>query len=174
MVIEGHVPPNLLDDRESWPGMADPVARMMLLDGLTYLPDDILAKVDRAGMAVSLETRAPFLDRNVIEFAWTLPMHMKIRDGQGKWLLRGLLDRYLPRELVQRPKMGFGIPLDTWLRGPQKDWAESLLSEDRLRNEGYFTPEPIRNAWKNHLTGRAENGQRLWSVLMFQAWLEKQ
>ena len=101
-------------------------------------------------------------------------MHMKIRDGQGKWLLRGLLDRYLPRELVQRPKMGFGIPLDEWLRGPLKDWAESLLSEDRLRNEGYFTPEPIRTAWKNHLSGRATNGQRLWSVLMFQSWLETQ
>jgi len=117
MVVGGHMPPNLLDARERWPRLDDPVARMMALDGLTYLPDDILVKVDRAAMAVSLETRAPFLDRDVIGFAWSLPMHMKIRNGQGKWLLRRLLDRHVPRELVERPKMGFGIPLDAWLRG---------------------------------------------------------
>ena len=145
---------------------------MMALDGLTYLPDDILVKVDRAAMAVSLETRAPFLDRGVIEFAWSLPMHMKIRDGQGKWLLRRLLDRHVPRALVERPKMGFGIPLDAWLRGPLRDWAESLLAEDRLRREGYLNPEPVRAAWRAHLAGQASYGYRLWSVLMFQAWLE--
>lgn len=172
MVIGGHIPPNLLDERARWPRLADPVSRMMVLDGMTYLPDDILVKVDRAAMAVSLETRAPFLDRDVVEFAWSLPMHMKIRDGQGKWLLRQLLDRYVPRELVERPKMGFGIPLDAWLRGPLRDWAESLLAEDRLRHEGYFKPEPIRAAWQAHLSGQASYGYRLWSVLMFQAWLE--
>lgn len=174
MVVGGFMPPNLLDERARWPRLADPVARMMALDGLTYLPDDILVKVDRAAMAVSLETRAPFLDRDLIEFAWSLPMHMKIRNGQGKWLLRRLLDRYVPGELVERPKMGFGIPLDAWLRGPLRDWAESLLAENRLRREGYLKPAPIRAAWKAHLAGQASYGYRLWSVLMFQAWLESQ
>jgi asparagine synthase (glutamine-hydrolysing) len=172
MVVDGHIPSNLLDDRTRWPELADPVARMMVLDGLTYLPDDILVKVDRAAMAVSLETRAPFLDRAVMEFAWSLPMHMKIRDGQGKWLLRQMLKRYVPPALVERPKMGFGIPLDAWLRGPLRDWAESLLGEDRLRREGYLRPEPVRAAWRAHLAGQASYGYRLWSVLMFQAWLE--
>lgn len=172
MVVGEDIPPNLLDERSHWPRLADPVARMMALDGLTYLPDDILVKVDRAAMAVSLETRAPFLDRQVVEFAWSLPMCLKIRKGQGKWLLRRLLDRYVPRTLVERPKMGFGIPLDAWLRGPLRDWAESLLAEDRLRKEGYLDPAPIRAAWMAHLAGQASYGYRLWSVLMFQAWLE--
>ncbi|MDQ3057850.1 MAG: asparagine synthase (glutamine-hydrolyzing), partial [Pseudomonadota bacterium] len=171
MVRDGHMPPNLLDERSRWPQLRDPVARMMALDGLTYLPDDILAKVDRASMAVSLETRAPFLDRDVIEFAWSLPMSMKLRNGQGKWLLRQLLDRHLPRALVERPKMGFAIPLDHWLRGPLREWAEALLAEERLAREGFFDPRPIRQAWDRHLRG-ASNGYRLWSVLMFQAWLE--
>jgi asparagine synthase (glutamine-hydrolysing) len=172
MVIDGRMPSNLLDERAHWPRLADPVARMMALDGLTYLPDDILVKVDRAAMAVSLETRAPFLDLAVVEFAWSLPMQMKIRNGQGKWLLRRLLDRYVPRELLERPKMGFGIPLDAWLRGPLMEWAESLLAEDRLRNDGYLDPAPIRAAWRAHLTGQASYGYRLWSVLMFQAWMD--
>lgn len=174
MVVGGHMPPNLLDERARWPKLSDPVARMMALDGLTYLPDDILVKVDRAAMAVSLETRAPFLDRDVVDFAWSLPMHMKIRNGQGKWLLRRLLDRHVPRALVERPKMGFGIPLDAWLRGPLREWAESLLAEERLRREGYLDPVPIRAAWRAHLAGQASYGYRLWSVLMFQAWLEEQ
>ena len=174
MVVDGRVPPNLLDDRNRWPRLSDPVERMMALDGLTYLPDDILVKVDRAAMAVSLETRAPFLDRDVVEFAWSLPMAMKLRDGRGKWILRQLLDRHVPRELVERPKMGFGIPLDDWLRGPLRDWAEALLDEGRLRREGYLQPEPIREAWKQHQGGQASFGYRLWSVLMFQAWLERQ
>lgn len=170
IVLGGAMPTNLLDDRSQWPRLTDPAARMMALDGLTYLPDDILAKVDRASMAVSLETRAPFLDRDVVEFAWSLPMSMKIRDGQGKWLLRRLLDRHVPAALVERPKMGFGIPLDDWLRGPLRDWAEDLLAEDRLHREGYFDPAPVRRAWQSHLRG-ASFGHRLWSVLMFQAWL---
>jgi len=174
LVLGGFMPPNLLDDRSRWPRLADPVARMMALDGLTYMPDDILVKVDRASMAVSLETRAPFLDRDVVEFAWSLPMSMKLRDGRGKWLLRQLLDRHVPRELVERPKMGFGIPLDDWLRGPLRDWAEALLDETRLRREGFLQPEPIRETWKRHLAGQASFGYRLWSVLMFQAWLEAQ
>lgn len=174
MVLDGHLPSNRLDERARWPALVDPVARMMALDGLTYLPDDILVKVDRAAMAVSLETRAPFLDRDVIEFAWSLPMAMKLREGRGKWLLRRLLDRHVPRELVERPKMGFGIPLDQWLRGPLRDWAEALLDESRLRREGCLDPAPIRQAWRQHLEGSASFGLRLWSVLMFQAWLEQE
>jgi asparagine synthase (glutamine-hydrolysing) len=174
VVLNGHIPPNLLDLRECWPKLDDPVSRMMALDGLTYLPNDILVKVDRAAMAVSLETRAPFLDRDLMEFAWSLPMSMKLRNGKGKWILRKLLDRYVPRELIERPKMGFAIPLDAWLRGPLRDWAETLLAEDRLRQEGYFDPVPIRAAWLRHVRGEASFGSRLWSVLMFQAWLEQQ
>jgi asparagine synthase (glutamine-hydrolysing) len=174
MVVDGHIPPNLLDARDRWPRLEDPVARMMALDGLTYMPDDILAKVDRASMAVSLETRAPYLDRDVMEFAWSLPMSMKLRDGKGKWILRQLLDRHVPRALVERPKMGFGIPLDQWLRGPLREWAGDLLAEDRLRREGYFRSEAITRTWRAHLRGEESSGYRLWSVLMFQAWLEHQ
>lgn len=162
----------LLARREKWPHLADPVARMMALDGLTYLPDDILAKVDRASMAVSLETRAPFLDRDVVEFAWSLPMNLKLRDGKGKWILRQLLHRHVPRNLTDRPKMGFGIPLDQWLRGPLRAWAEALLDEDRLRREGFLAPGAIRKAWSGHLRGESSFGHRLWAVLMFQAWRE--
>lgn len=174
IVLRGFIAPNLLDERERWPRLTDPVARMMALDGMTYLPDDILVKVDRASMAVSLETRAPFLDRDVMEFAWSLPMSMKLRDGKGKWILRQLLDRYVPRELIERPKMGFAIPLDAWLRGPLRDWAETLLLESRLRDEGYFDPVPIRAAWETHVRGEAAFGSRLWPVLMFQSWREQQ
>lgn len=174
LVIDADVPPNLLDAREQWPNLADPVARMMALDAMTYLPDDILTKVDRASMAMSLETRAPFLDRDVMEFAWRLPMHMKLRDGKGKWILRQLLDRHVPRALIERPKMGFGIPLDQWLRGPLREWAGDLLSTERLEREGYLDPKPIGTAWNAHLAGDASYGYRLWSVLMFQAWLQEQ
>lgn len=173
MVIDGRIPPNLLDARGHWPTLQDPVARMMALDGMTYLPDDILVKVDRASMAVSLETRAPFLDRDVMEFAWRLPMAMKLRDGKGKWILRQLLDRHVPRELIERPKMGFGIPLDQWLRGPLREWAGDLLAEDRLRREGYLRAEAITATWQAHLKGDGSFGHRLWSVLMFQAWQQE-
>ena len=172
IVIGGGDPYNLVDNTSSWPRMSDPAARMMALDAQTYLPDDILVKVDRASMAASLETRAPFLDPELIQFAWSLPTGMKLQDGKGKYLLRRLLDRYVPRDLVERPKMGFGIPLDEWLRGPLRDWVESLISEERLRNEGFFDPEPIRKVWQKHVRGEASYGYRLWSVLMFQSWLE--
>jgi len=162
----------LLMSAHGLPAQADFVERMMYLDTRTYLPDDIMVKVDRAGMAVSLESRAPFLDHRVVELAWRIPLAMKLREGQGKWAIRRILDRYVPRELVERPKMGFGVPIDAWLRGPLKEWAASLLAPERLTREGYFDPARVGRAWDEHQTGRQNRQYPLWNLLMFQAWLE--
>jgi asparagine synthase (glutamine-hydrolysing) len=167
-------PATVLSDPLQWPELRDFEHRMMFLDTVSYLPDDILVKVDRAAMGVSLETRVPLLDHRVVEFAWRLPLSMKIREGQGKWLLRQVLYRYVPRELVDRPKMGFGVPIDHWLRGPLKPWAEALIEPRRLKAEGFLNPTPIREKWRQHQSGRRNWSYYLWDVLMFQAWLEAQ
>lgn len=158
-------------------GLSD-VQRMMVLDGLNYLPDDILTKVDRAAMGVSLETRVPFLDHRVVEFAWRLPMAYKLRPTPNglvtKWALRQVLYRHVPKALIERPKVGFGVPLEQWLRGPLREWAEDLLSPERLKRDGYLNSGLVRQKWSEHLSGRRNHQHALWCVLVFQAWLNKQ
>ncbi|MCA1991308.1 MAG: asparagine synthase (glutamine-hydrolyzing) [Coleofasciculus sp. S288] len=173
LVLNSSEPITALADHQSWANLPDFTQRMMYLDTVTYLPDNILVKVDRATMGVSLEARVPLLDPHVVEFAWQIPLDMKIRNGQGKWLLRQVLYQYVPPSLIERPKMGFGIPIDAWLRGQLRDWAEALLDERRLRHEGFFNPQPIRQKWVEHLSGDRNWQYYLWDVLMFQAWLDE-
>jgi asparagine synthase (glutamine-hydrolysing) len=164
--------PVLYDLVTGWPKGLTTTEWMMFADASSYLPDDGFVKVDRASMACGLEVRVPILDHRIAEFAWTLPPSLRIRNGEGKWMLKTLLHRHVPRGLVDRPKMGFAVPVGEWVRGPLRDWAESLLAEDRLRREGYLDPAVVRAEWERHLKSGDRQFQ-VWNVLMFQAWLEK-
>lgn len=174
LVIGAQEPKTVLTDENQWDSLRDFEHRMMFLDTLSYLPDDILAKVDRAAMGVSLETRVPFLDHRIVDFAWRLPLDYKIRKGTGKWILKQVLYKHVPQGLIDRPKMGFGVPIDVWLRGPLKDWAASLIDQKRLVEEGFFDPAPILKKWQEHQSGERNWQYHLWDILMFQAWLENQ
>lgn len=174
IVMGGGESQSLYNSPQDWANISDFSQWMMYFDAATYLPDDILVKLDRASMGTSLEGRIPLLDHRVVEFAWQLPDRMKIRQNQGKWLLRQVLYQYVPPNLIERPKMGFGVPIGEWLRGPLRDWAEALLDERRLRQEGFLAPQLIRQRWHEHLAGYRNWQDSLWNILMFQAWLEHQ
>jgi asparagine synthase (glutamine-hydrolysing) len=172
LVLGAHEAPSLLDGMRLERPDRHVIDAMALIDQQTYLPDDILVKVDRAAMANSLETRVPMLDHRVVEFALRLPMQLKLRAGCGKWLLRQVLYRHVPRELIERPKQGFAVPLDQWLRGPLRPWAEHLLDAKRLESQGLLNPAMVCQKWQEHLSGRRNWQYLLWDVLMLQAWLE--
>ena len=174
IVLDSKEPDSILRDNSLWPQLNSFQERMMFLDTMTYLPDDILVKVDRAAMGVSLETRAPFLDHRVVELAARIPIEQKISNGKGKQILRKILFKYVPEDLIERPKQGFGIPLGEWLKGPLKDWSEDLLNKSKLENEGFFNQTLVRARWKEHLEGKRNWEHSLWNVLMFQAWLDVQ
>jgi asparagine synthase (glutamine-hydrolysing) len=173
-VIGATEPSTILNQPDNHPVGMPSQQRLPYWDLFTYLPDDILVKVDRAAMGVSLETREPLLDHRVVEFSASLPQHFKVRDGKEKWLLRQVLYRYVPKAMVERPKMGFGVPIGEWLKGPLKDWAEHLLAEERLKNDGFFDVTQVRTKWAQHLNGSRNWQYHLWDVLMFQAWLAEQ
>jgi asparagine synthase (glutamine-hydrolysing) len=173
VVLQAHEPKGVLWDPKIDTDFPDLLPRMQFLDLVSYLPDDILTKVDRASMAVALEARVPLIDHRVVEFAWRLPKAAKIRGGVSKWLLRQVLYRHVPKELVERPKMGFGVPLGEWLRGPLRGWAENLLSEQRLREGGFFDPAAVLRVWSEHLSGDHNRQYMLWNVLMFEAWRDR-
>jgi asparagine synthase (glutamine-hydrolysing) len=170
VVIGANQQSTCFSNRDRWPKVESLVSAMQFCDTVAYLPDDILAKVDRASMAVSLESRVPLLNHKVVEFAASVPIEFKVRAGQSKWILRQVLERYVPRSMFDRPKMGFAVPIDQWLRTDLRDWADDLLGEQKLRSNGYFVPEPIIRKWQEHRSGKANWQYQLWSVLMFQAW----
>jgi asparagine synthase (glutamine-hydrolysing) len=163
---------SFLDDPNLWNHGTNFISTMQKLDLLTYLPDDLLVKVDRASMAVSLETRVPYLDHNIVEFVIKLPLRFKLRNGESKRLVRRILDYHVPRELTDRPKMGFSVPIGRWLRGPLREWGCALIDEGRLKNEGYLRSETVSQVWDQHLGGQSDSAHQLWNVLMFQSWLE--
>ncbi len=173
VVLNSHEHDSVSQAIRKFAGMPDVREMAMLTDLTNYLPDDILTKVDRASMAIGLEARVPLLDHRVVEFAWRLPLHFKVRDGRTKWALRQVLYRHVPAELVERPKMGFGVPIDLWLRGPLREWAEDLLAPESLGRHGLFSVEPIRQKWKEHVSGARDWHYLLWPVLMFQAWMSE-
>ncbi len=173
LVLGSEVQGSIASDPSTWPALSGITEQMLWLDLVGYLPDDILTKVDRAAMSVSLETRVPFLDRSVFDLAWRLPLDAKLRDGTTKWILRQVLYRHVPQSMVDRPKMGFGLPIGPWLRGPLRPWAEDLLAEQRLRRQGLLDPVPIRRAWQLHLSGRQDLAYELWDILMLQAWIDR-
>jgi asparagine synthase (glutamine-hydrolysing) len=154
------------------PPLRDIIARIIYRDMTEYLPGDVLVKLDRASMAASLEARCPFLDHRMIEFAWRVPTALKVRGGQGKWLLRRVLHRYLPRKLFERPKQGFNVPIGAWLRGPLHNWARDLLDAPRIRRDGFLDPDKVETCWREHLSGQVDRARELWAILMVQAWLE--
>ncbi len=175
LVAAGGVEPrSLLTHPEEWPPALGFLEGMLFVDQVTYLPDDILVKADRAAMGASLETRMPFLDHRVAEFSWRLPLSFKIRGHDGKRILKELLRRYVPERWTDRKKMGFGMPIDSWLRGPLREWAESLLDASRLRREGILRPAPVRAAWSAHLSGKENRQYDIWNILMLQSWLESE
>lgn len=171
VVLNSHEHDSVLQAIRKFANMPDVREMAMLTDLTNYLPDDILTKVDRASMAIGLEARVPLLDHRVAEFAWRLPLHFKVRNGKTKWALRQVLYQHVPAELVERPKMGFGVPVDLWLRGPLREWAEDLLAPETLGRHGLFSIEPIRKKWKEHVSGARDWHYLLWPVLMFQAWM---
>jgi asparagine synthase (glutamine-hydrolysing) len=173
ILVGGREPATLLTSEPALGQGLDFVADMMYLDARTYLSDDIMVKVDRASMAVSLESRAPLLDHRVVELAWRIPAALRFKDGRGKWVLRSLLDRHVPRSITDRPKMGFGVPIDAWLRGPLKRWAEGLLDPVLLKSQGWFDPDAVWRRWVEHQSGRHNRQYPLWNLLMFQAWLAR-
>ena len=173
MVYKSNEPKTIVTDTDSRIFPHDIIQEMMYKDAVTYLPDDILTKVDRASMAVSLESRAPFLDHELIELAWRLPMNMKLKGSSTKFVLRKILDKYIPPTLIERPKMGFGLPIGQWLRGPLNDWAESLLVESDIKREGFFDSKPIMQKWREHISGKMNWQYLLWDVLMFQSWYKR-
>jgi asparagine synthase (glutamine-hydrolysing) len=162
----------VLDDEALWQKIDNTVLTMVYLDLMTYYPDDILQKVDRAAMSVSLETRVPYLDHNLVEFIMSLPLEMKIRNGSSKWILRQVLDRHIPRQLMERPKMGFAVPVGDWIKRDMREWAESLLEERRMKEEGFFVFQTVEEMWQRHLSGRFNHIHELWNILMFQSWFE--